>query len=1369
MASFASFTNLYELSKTLRFELKPIGKTQEWIVQHHIIEWDKKRKEKYELVKPYLDKLHLDFIQHALSSCKLPINDYFLAYQKWTQDKKNPALTKEKTQEEKKLRKVIGDTFNKAVESYLENFPGITVKNTNTDFLSEPVIFAILKKKYGGEAETFILDEKTGEKASIFDDWEGWLGYFKKFFETRKNLYKTDGTATALATRIVDQNLKIFVDNLMTYQKLKEKELWSPDFDHFFTLNAYNSCLLQEGIDEYNDQVGGKLELNGKKIKGINEAVNEYKAKQKEKLPFLKKLQKQLLSKKEQKFIEAIEDELQLKIMLKDFFNASERRVAYLTTMFKKLQSYDPEQYQTIYLQREALEGFLYQFLSQVKPFEEKMYKLMKADQISGISYKAKQNSYTFPKFISLAYVKRVLEQYESTEKIWKERYYKTGEGTGILQPFYPNLWKDFCELLRYEFDVLLFREFVNPQGEKRVIGYIPAAQNIKKILSDSQFSLTFETQKDIKEYADIVRRIYLFGKSFALEESRDWNVHIELDSEFYMGEEGYFELFYENAYEEIIKAYNQMRNFIAKKPREEEKKRKLNFEGVNLLGGWDVNKESENLAIILRKGASYYLWILKDPSCFVDTQKSSPWEEKYEKMIYKYMKDVSLSIPKATTQVKAVMDHFKGSDEPYFLEKGSRVGKFRAPLKITKEIYELNNRIYDKENLAVSVLRSELWNTDDEKNYIKAFQKDYLRLWGDSLHYQKALAIRIDFCKAFLATYPSCTYFDYSSLKATSDYRSLDEFYADLDVLGYALSREELSEEAVNQAVEQGKLYLFQIYNQDFSEQRKASSKKNLHTLYFEALFSELNKKAGYVFKLNGNAEIFFRPKTDLKKLGTKKDKQGKEVVDHKRYSTEKLFFHFPIELNRLQWSLSSYAFNQKINAFLKDNPEVNVLWIDRWERNLAYFSVINQKGELLESWSLNRLTSYDKEGNPILVDEKKIQEKRDDTGKIVDYSLESTGNKVPYVDYDLLLHYEEQKRRLQRQSWREIDKIKDLKKGYVAAVVNKIVALVLKYQAIVVFEDLNMRFKQIRGGIEKSIYQQLEKALIEKLSFLVQKENADSNTAGSLFHAYQLTAPFESFKEMGKQTGIIFYTQAAYTSKIDPLTGWRPNLYLKKQDASKNKATILKFDKILFDKEQNAFTFTYDLTKFLASKKVHLPEKTVWTVSSNVERFKWNKTLGNNKGDYDHYQNLTDASLQRERKENEVFNFKELFKEYNIDIERDILKQIEDLPTKRNERFFSDFITLFALILQIRNSTTNKQHPDADFILSPVNPFFDSRKSDDFGKGLPKDGDENGAYNIARKGLIILEKINTEMSWKDMPDFFISNVEWDNFIQKK
>jgi hypothetical protein len=60
----------------------------------------------------------------------------------------------------------------------------------------------------------------------------------------------------------------------------------------------------------------------------------------------------------------------------------------------------------------------------------------------------------------------------------------------------------------------------------------------------------------------------------------------------------------------------------------------------------------------------------------------------------------------------------------------------------------------------------------------------------------------------------------------------------------------------------------------------------------------------------------------------------------------------------------------------------------------------------------------------------------------------------------------------------------------------------------------------------------------LIDKLNFLVNKNETNPQKAGHFLRGYQLTAPFESFKDMGKQTGIIFYTQAAYTSKIDPLT---------------------------------------------------------------------------------------------------------------------------------------------------------------------------------------------------------------------------------------
>lgn len=42
---FSSFTNKYSLSKTLRFELKPIGKTAEMLKEHDIFQKDFERKE----------------------------------------------------------------------------------------------------------------------------------------------------------------------------------------------------------------------------------------------------------------------------------------------------------------------------------------------------------------------------------------------------------------------------------------------------------------------------------------------------------------------------------------------------------------------------------------------------------------------------------------------------------------------------------------------------------------------------------------------------------------------------------------------------------------------------------------------------------------------------------------------------------------------------------------------------------------------------------------------------------------------------------------------------------------------------------------------------------------------------------------------------------------------------------------------------------------------------------------------------------------------------------------------------------------------------------------------------------------------------
>ena len=81
--------------------------------------------------------------------------------------------------------------------------------------------------------------------------------------------------------------------------------------------------------------------------------------------------------------------------------------------------------------------------------------------------------------------------------------------------------------------------------------------------------------------------------------------------------------------------------------------------------------------------------------------------------------------------------------------------------------------------------------------------------------------------------------------------------------------------------------------------------------------------------------------------------------------------------------------------------------------------------------------------------------------------------------------------------------------------------------------------------------------------------------------------------------------------------------------------------------------------------------------------------------------------------------------------------------------------------VIQQIRNTGNNEK--DNDFILSPVmndnGDFFDSRDIKDNEK-FPQNGDGNGAYNIACKGIIMSEHIKRGLN------LFIRSEEWDAWL---
>ena len=82
------------------------------------------------------------------------------------------------------------------------------------------------------------------------------------------------------------------------------------------------------------------------------------------------------------------------------------------------------------------------------------------------------------------------------------------------------------------------------------------------------------------------------------------------------------------------------------------------------------------------------------------------------------------------------------------------------------------------------------------------------------------------------------------------------------------------------------------------------------------------------------------------------------------------------------------------------------------------------------------------------------------------------------------------------------------------------------------------------------------------------------------------------------------------------------------------------------------------------------------------------------------------------------------------------------------------------------MRNSITGT---NVDYLVSPVSDengnYFDSRTSSE---RLPQNADANGAYNIARKGLMLIDQIKQSDDVTRLK-FDLSNKNWLKFAQEK
>lgn len=1251
MKKIDSFINCYPLSKTLRFSLVPVGKTEENFNAKMMLEEDEKRAESYEKVKGYIDRYHKSYIESVLSTFALSDLDSYaeLYYKSGKSDSDKDKMTKA----EENLRKQIAKALIGA-DSYSAMFKADIIKKLLPEFLR---------------------DEE--EKATV-DEFASFSTYFTGFFENRKNMYSEEAKSTSISYRCINDNLPKFLDNAKSFITIRAS-LTQEDFnklnedfiglsgvtiENTFELDYFNFVLSQSGIERYNEVIGGYTCSDGTKVQGLNEHINLYnqqvaKEDRSKRLPLLRPLFKQILSDKGSiSFIpEKFTSDDDLLKTINTFYKNSTEDADSAEITIKKIE--------TIFsnFNLTDIHGI---YVSNGIAVTDISNDVFGAWNVVSDAWNAEY---------SAAHPIKKKQDVENYENERRKAFKKiTSFSIAELQRLGDLGKPNDCDgsIVEY-FEAAVSAAVFDIQGKYEIAEKLLA----EKYTADKKLCCNDDAIAHIKDFLDSIKNLEHLIKPLngsGKEEDKD---------SFFYGE-------FSPAFSDLStvdRLYDKVRNYMTQKPYSKDKI-KLNFENPQFLSGWPTTKERDYSSIILRDEKYYYLGVMQADakSQFKNYPVPQSGYDVIQKMCYYQLAD-----PSKDVQNLMIID-------------GNTVKKNGR-----KDLKDGENHIL--EELKATYLPPEINKIRKSRSFSISHQN----------FSREDLNTFIDFYKERIVQYYSELEF---SFRESYDYRDFSAFTDDVNSQAYQVSFLDISRKHIDALIEQGYLYLFRIYNKDFSEHSKGTP--NLHTMYFKMLFDERNIK-DVVYKLNGGAEMFYRKASisdkekvvhsanqPVKNKNPQNEKSESvfayDIIKDKRFTKRQFSLHVPITLNFKAPGIN--IINEDVRRILKNSNDNFVIGIDRGERNLIYICVVNSKGEIVEQMSLNQIIS-------------------------------DNGYRVDYHD---LLHRKEKERESARQNWTSVENIKELKEGYLSQVIHKICELVIKYDAVIAMEDLNSGFKNSRIKVEKQVYQKFEKMLTDKLNYLADKKLAPELNGGIL-NAYQLTN--KDYSRKGVQDGFIFYIPAWLTSKIDPTTGFVDLLKPRYTTVSAAKDFFSRFESITYNKETDMFEFSFNYSSFPKGSQDY---RNSWIICSNGERILTFRNPEKNSEWDDKIIVLTNE-------------FKALFKKYGIEISGDVKAAILKIEDKD---FFFRLTNLLKLTLQMRNSITG--NIDVDYLISPVRntdgEFYDSRKSDGT---LPENADANGAYNIARKVLWAIDVLKvTSDDELAKAKLSITNKDWLKYAQE-
>lgn len=1134
------------------------------------------------------------------------------------------------------------------------------IKKTISEFLKDsPDYSDMFKQRFINEMiPAFITHnadynkEEKQEKLDAAKVFKGFITSLADYFTIREALFAVK--SGSVAYRIVEENAVIFYNNIKAFEKILED---APDeiktlsqdtneqyIEKYFTASSYDLFMSQESIDFINNLYSE-----------INLHMNIYcqENKLKSSAYKMKPLYKQILSDAESLFTIPVKFESNAEVY--NAVNAFINKVLKenIPGRLKKIAASNYN-YDNIYISGKAYETVSLYITGKWDTFREALKTYYDNDE--SIKGKGKAREAKVIKAVNSDSFKSINE-YDNILKL----------SDAVCKPAKSYISKCL--------------DFVSPVAvlrEKPLTGNNEAIAEVKNVL---------DTFIDIRRWIE----------TFMIDEPE------VLDEDFYTEINEIYDTL-----KDITPLYNRVRNFITKKPYNNEKI-KLYFKNPEMGGGW-TDPGAKGITILLRDN-KYYLLVINaknKPDAAVLSGHKNPSPSDYKRMVYSLLGDPGKMLPKMFIKSGKWKNEHHPSD---YILNGYAEGR--------------------------------------HKNSSNTFD---LQFCHDL----------IDYYKDCIDSYPEWTY--NFKFKTTDEYNDMNEFFEDVRTQGYKIEWTYISEEAINKMDKEGQIYLFQIYNKDFS--KSSHGKKNLHTMFFENIFSEENLK-DVVIKLNGAAEIFFRRrsienpvvhKTNsviVNKTIQVQDKDGnkqipipgdvymsiynhynkgtalsseaedwlnsgkvtihnadKDFVKDKRYTVDKFFLHTSITVN-FKATRKSVSDINVLAADYITKEKVNIIGISRGENNLISASVIDSDGKIIEQKSFNLSNNFDYK--------KKLSDRKNEMDNA-------------------------------RVNWTEIGKIKELEEGYLSSVIHEVTSLMLKHNAIIALEDARYAKGSKYMKLDNRVFQKFETMLINKLEYLVSKD-IEATQYGGLLKGYQLSHMPDSLSKIGRQDGFIFFIPEAFTSGIDPVTGFMNIFNLKKITNHNARVDFLsKLDSVRFDKETSMFVFSFDYDNFETYIPMPNHKWSVYTYGTRVRKLSQT---------YEEV-NLTDYMTSILESNN--INFKD---GHNI---------LKDISIK-DEALAAGIYEVFKLTVQMKNIIRNEDKEIYIRLISPVpdkdGNFYDSTDYKDASYGLPGDADAAKAYCIAMKGLYMANQIKdnyTEsMDNKELKEFLVLDTDtWFNFIQK-